>query len=88
MNIEATIPREQAAKKFDCLFWFRRSSPSGHLYSPSGPTAEGCFVKSGQTSGPASASADVDVDGDGDESTYLETTFNQWNYDISKGLLK
>ena len=77
MNIEATIAREEAAKKFDCLFWFRRSSPSGHLYSPSGPTAEGCFVKSGQTSGPASASADVGVDGDGDESTYLETTFNQ-----------
>ena len=65
MNIEATIAREGAAKKFDCLFWFRRSSPSGHLYSPSGPTAEGCFVKSGQTSGPASASADNDGD-DGD----------------------
>ena len=71
MNIEATIAREGAAKKFDCLFWFRRSSPSGHLYSPSGPTAEGCFVKSGQTSGPASASADVggddDVAGTGDD---------------------
>ena len=58
-------------------FGFADPRPGGHLYSPSGPTAEGCFVKSGQTSGPASASADVDVDGDGDESTYLETTFNQ-----------
>ena len=64
MNIDPTIAREEAAKKFDCLFWFRRSSPSGHLYSPSGPTAEGCFVKSGQTSGPASASADVGGDDD------------------------
>ena len=64
MNIEATIAKEQAAKKFDCLFWFRRSSPSGHLYLPSGPAAEGCFVKSGQTSGPASASADVGGDDD------------------------
>ena len=67
MNIEAIIAKEGAVKKFDCLFWFRRSSPSGHLYSPSGPTAEGCFVKSGQTSGPASASADVGGDDDGND---------------------
>ena len=50
-------------------FGFADPRPGGHLYSPSGPTtaAEGCFVKSGQTSGPASAPADVGVDGDGDD---------------------
>ena len=47
-------------------FGFADPRPGGHLYSPSGPTtaAEGCFVKSGQTSGPASASADVGGDDD------------------------
>ena len=45
-------------------FGFADPRPGGHLYSPSGPTAEECFVKSGQTSGPASASADVGGDDD------------------------